>query len=124
MHRTLILFLSASIILLATTFAGMAFFGMGSEMAMKHGTCIGSACDSMPGGMAGMECVNHCLSTLPVSSPVPLLSLAIVALVLLVFFLREQLPEVGSVELVRHRWRSGIGKILLHQNLSTIVLRH
>ncbi len=124
MRRTLLSFLIASLVLFVTTFAGLAFFGMGSGMATDHGTCIGSVCDSMPGDMSGMECLSHCLSAIPASSPAPLFPFAVFVLALLILFLHERLAEVGRVERVHPRWRSGIGKLLLHQNLSTIILRN
>lgn len=125
MRRALLSFMIASTILLATTFAGMAVFGMDSGAAMNHGACMGSNCASMPGAMSGMECVNHCLSVVPTSSPASAFSfLLMLAVGIVAFFLSDWFIDESRSFTARRHWREGIGKFLLHQSLSTIVLRN
>ena len=102
---------AVAVLVLMTTFAGMAIFGMESGMAMEH-------------GMSDMACVNHCLSALPSTVPAATPFLASLLAVLTVILLSG--PSVDEAWLARPVGRrlSDIGKFLLHQNLSVVVLRN
>lgn len=124
MRRVFASFLAASIILLATTFAGMALFGMGAGMGMDHGTCAGADCHSMPHETSGTECLSHCLSLLPNSTPTLSFSLlASFVLALALVLVSGRLDAGTRLAPKLRRWREGIGKILLRQKLATVILR-
>jgi hypothetical protein len=125
MRRLLPAFLIVGLLLFATTYAGMAVFGMDPGTAIQHSDCMGTDCDALP--MSGTDCVNHCLSTLPISGPVSASSslLIVFAVVLLAALLVAARPhDTGPADLSRQRWDWDIGKLLLHRDLSTIVLRN
>ena len=126
MRRILLPFLAVLLALTTTTFAGMAFFGMEETMVMDHGTCMGAACDSMPGATSGADCLNHCLSAIPQANPTAPLSLFITLAAAFVAFIVSSALLADSDRFVARsrRWREGIGKLLLQQSLSTVVLRN
>jgi hypothetical protein len=113
MGRLSPLLLSIILALVSLTYAGMGIFGMGSHsMSMDH-------------GMAPVDCVEHCIATtspisvLPAAIAVPFLPTLAVALLALAAsaLVDSALPFHG-------RWREGIGKRLLRQDLATVILRN
>lgn len=108
MKRFLSAFLIGASLVMATTFAGMAILGMESGMPMS-----------------GMACVDHCLSSLPISAPTSFNVFALTVILLvtaLVFSGRSS--GVDRFDRRTRRWHRDVGKFLLHQELSTIVLRN
>jgi hypothetical protein len=124
MRRLLHAFLIVGLLLFATTYAGMAVFGMDPGMVMRHSDCMGPDCDALP--MSGTDCVNHCLSALPISGPVSASSSLLIgfATVLLALLVAARPHDTGPANLSRQRWDWDLGKLLLHRDLSTIVLRN
>lgn len=104
--------LAVSVLVLMTTFAGMAIFGMDAGMAMDHA------------GMSDMACVDHCVSALPISGPTTATVLPALLLVLVAFILsaRPIAPEQPHRPSMRRL--TDIGKGLLHQKMSVVILRN
>ena len=114
MKRAFLSFLMGSVLLAASTMAGMAVFGMSGTM---------SHADS-PMGTSGVDCIEHCLSVASsvtaVAAPLPL---TLVALILSVaILLSEWIPAAAFRQAVARHWREGIGKLRLRQNLSVVIL--
>ncbi len=104
--------LLVALLFMATTFAGMAFFGMG--MGAVH----------MDHGVAATNCLNHCIDEVAPSTTLPA-ALAVPFLFLLAFCLLATVaPMLDRTVAPVRRWAEGIGKYLRHQRLSVIVLRN
>jgi hypothetical protein len=128
MKRAFLSFLLASILFSFTTLAGMAIFGMhGGGMMMGAETCISATCHDA-GGMetSGAECLEHCLSATStataVVTPLPFALIVLIAAVAVLVFGWSPSP-LSTFNPSLRRWREGIGKLLLQQNLSTVILR-
>lgn len=127
MKRALLSFLLSSILFSFATLAGMAIFGMhGGGMFMGSDMCMGAACPET-GDMeaSGAECLEHCLSATStattVVTPMPFAFITFIAVVALLVSAWSPALSTSSPSL--RRWREGIGKLLLQQNLSTVILR-
>lgn len=127
MKRVFLSFLLASILLTFSTLAGMAVFGMnGVMMHMDSDSCVGVACSTAGDmGTSGTDCLDHCLSVASsvttVVTPMPFAFLILLAVVALL--ISEWSPVVSTFSPSLRRWREGIGKLLLQQKLSTVILR-
>ena len=127
MKRAFLSFLLASILLTFSTLAGMAIFGMHGVMThMDSDSCIGVACPTSGDmGTTGTDCLDHCLSVASsvttVVTPMPFAFVFL--LVAVALLLAEWLPTISTYAPSIERWREGIGKLLLQQNLSTVILR-
>lgn len=125
MQRIFASILLAAVFFVATTFAGMAFFGMDSEMMGMHPSmCTGMGCATGHNMDArGVDCVSQCISavTLVAATPVSIAFSFICLVVAIAFFFIP--PIANSFESFFQRWREGIGKLLLQQKLSTVILR-
>jgi hypothetical protein len=129
MRRLLASSLIITVLLFVITLAGMAVFGMQANMDMGSQACTGATCAPMTDAgrtndMAGLDCINHCLAAAVVpmiNTPPLVIAFALVLFAVLIF--GRTTVEIGAREFFLRR-REGIGKHLLHQNLSTIVLRN
>ncbi len=103
-------------------FVGVDMNSMGHRTSMEEMTCIGSDCVIAPS--AGDDCLSHCLkaalfeTTFPAAAP---LTVWITAIVLLVWFRKDAVRVFVQRE--RERWREGIGKWFLTQQLAPVMLR-
>ena len=126
MYRLFASLVLATTLLLTTTYGGMAVFGMGTGTQMEHGSCVGESCHTEPGpGTAGMDCVDHCLSSIPVATSVtPLASMVMMCVVLRMLAEVFEAAVVGRLRHARSRWREGIRKRILKEALATVILRN
>lgn len=117
--------LVASVLFVASTFGGMALFGMGSDAGMAK-PCAGQSCAAEAGSDAGMtaaECVGHCLRAATPDASVPPAIAISVALVILAVSVLSAYSHVVIPAFSSFRMRDGIGKLMLQRQLSTVVLR-
>jgi hypothetical protein len=126
MKRAFLSFLLTSIIFSFTTLAGMAIFGMhGDGMFMDSDSCMGAACPKTEGmETSGAECLEHCLSaasTTTITTPMSFAFVTLIAVIALV--VSEWSSALSTLSPSLRRWREGIGKLLLQQSLSTVILR-
>lgn len=121
------LLLTFAITLLATTFAGMAMFGMNTQMVgMDMDHCMsGSHCQqSNASDAGGMDCVNHCISaTTTATTTSAAVVISFVLFLVSVFLLQDGKKRHSKPLYALQRWREGIGKVLLHQQLAGVMLR-
>jgi hypothetical protein len=126
MKRAFLSFLLASVLLSFITLAGMTIFGMQGVMHMDADSCMGVSCSTDGDtGTSGTDCLNHCLSVASsvttVVTPMPFAVVFLLAVVVLL--LAEWLSNLSIYAPSVERWREGIGKLLLQQKLSTVILR-
>jgi hypothetical protein len=125
MRKIVILMLAATILFALPAFVGSAMVGMG-DGSMEKGMrpCIGSACPLMPAAPAE-GCLDHCLSAMAwftaALPTAPLLATTMSIFFVVIFFATVCDPLVQTEV---HRWRNGIGKVLLRQRLATVILRN
>ena len=125
MQRIFASILLAAVLFVATTFAGMAFFGMDAEMmGMNPSMCTGMSCATSHNmDTHGVDCVGHCISAVTPAAATPV-SIAISFILLVIAIAFFFTPAISnSSEPLFQRWREGIGKLLLHQKLCTVILR-
>ncbi len=116
MRRALISFMSIVFLLFVMTYAGMAIFAAQGVMtdAAHHG----------PVAM-GLDCLDRCLSAVaPFTGAFSPLFVTAFSFVAFIMTFVATTPNVGVVRFSAHRWREGIGKTLVRQELSTIILRN
>lgn len=127
MKGILLSFLLASILLTLSTLAGMTVFGMRGVMShMDSDSCVSTDCPiSNNTGETETGCLNHCLSVASSAStavvPMPFTFVFLITAVALL--LAEWIPTIRTIAFSNERWREGIGKLLLQQKLSTVILR-
>lgn len=105
--------LAGSLLFLGLSFAGMLFSGMTYDSGMYH--------EDVP---VSADCVDHCVDAASVATPVT--SAMLLLPVLLSGFVTLFLSSIFShahLSSVFYRWREGIGKYFLHQQLSVVVIR-
>lgn len=105
MRTTLVAILAFSFFLLVSSFAGMSFFAMSHEAMMD------------------IPCINHCLDVVQPDISPPVLTLIFLTFAASIIFSRFFSEASPFFRFFRQHWRQAIGKFLLHQHLSTIVLR-
>lgn len=105
MRTTLIAIIAFSFFLLVSSFAGMSFFAMNHE------------------AMTDLSCINHCLDIVQPDISPPVLTLVFLSLVVFFFSFYSSSEDRSLFIFLRQHWRHAIAKFLLHQNLSTVVLR-
>lgn len=118
MKRVLLSLLLASILLTFSTFVGMSVFGMNDTMMHTDSdSCMSVTCAT--------NCLDHCLSAASsvttFVTPLPITFVILLVVVALAF--SDRLPTAASFEPSFRKWREGIGKLLLQQRLSTVILR-
>ena len=127
MRRLFATFLLTAFVLLVTTFAGMADFGMHGSSGMGAETCVGMHCAPMStSGANDLGCLNDCLSSVTslTSAVLPMPPAFGLLLVLLGLFLSQSVALPASFTRRTCRWRDEIGKLFRHQSLSTVILRN
>lgn len=115
MKRLVHLFIASALLLFVTTYAGMAFFGMSDDAmkTMNHGAMT-----------ADMDCLDHCLAAVvPFTAATSSVAVAFVIMVAATFLLSAGIFSSASASRSLHRWREGIGKVLLRQRLASVILR-
>lgn len=105
MRIALVAILAFTFFLLVSSFAGMSFFGMNHD------------------AMTDIPCINHCLDVAQPDLSPPVLTLIFLSLAVFVFSFHFFSEASCLFCFFRQHWRQAIGKFLLHQNLSTVVLR-
>lgn len=128
MQRLAASLLALAITLLTTTFAGMAMFGMGAHaVGMETDHCMsGDHCEqSGTPDTSGMDCVNHCISATTTATTISAsMVISFVLFVVFVFLSRNNNEQRSSPLYAFQRWREGIGKLLLKQQLAVVMLRN
>ncbi len=125
MSGTISKILIAVTLFMAATLGGMALFDMGTDMGTGM-PCADQSCDASLGSdaaMTGAECVDHCLRVASPDGSVPAATSLSIALLVLILVRSFERPAIAVRAFASHRWRDGIGKFLLQQQLSTVVLR-
>lgn len=121
--------LALAITVLATTFAGMAIFGMNTQMIgmnMEKDHCMsGNHCEqSNTPGTSGMDCVSHCISATTTATTTPVAAAMLFVLFAAFVYLSQDNKDQRSEPLFAfQRWRECIRKLLLKQRLAVVMLR-
>ncbi len=123
MRRFVTPFLIAILAIVSLSFGGMAFMDHGDDR-MATGACmIGSCLDSHAGQMGGMGCVSHCLKaafdlgSVPTTGMVQsVLLLSVVAAFFIINFREKIAPPF-------FRSDQGIARLLLHRQLTTVMMQ-
>ena len=123
MRQFLLTFLLILTAATSLSFGGMVLMDHETGMMMPVDGCAAGSCEtSNTEGMDGTTCLSHCIRATTVSNIVPM-GASVQALVL--FFIAILFVNLFDKNAVSRFFRSDndIGKILLHRQLSTVIIR-
>lgn len=123
MWRLLSSCIIASLVLVHASLISMTFFNMHHETSQGTHPCINNTCTTDLDITTDTDCLTHCLSISSSIATVAIPPIMITLLLIGIYCFSQRSLVVTFSQFLRRRWREGIGKLLLQQNLSTVILR-